>query len=360
MNSKLMAAVGFLILIATAFQNCAEDFNTGLEDLKQTHLSSEQPLSELPETSNPLGCEGSACPDPSLLEACMFNGKAILPGEDVIAYEKSSVPFGSSCRSQLRFCGAAGLTGSYQYASCEVGAALSCLHNGITVGHNESIGAYAKSTVPYGQTCNKVTLKCSNGSFSPNPVATPYTSCSVGGPADCAYNGGTLAHGKSITAYTKSSVPYGEQCPVQTVSCNNGSLTNGSAIYASCKANAPIVRWVNASEGETHSQTCHRVGLFPSKNKGYGICASGEGRPQVGTDYEKISYRYGTYGSNPKHGGNLIVAGYRNYFCYGTGQKQDSDSTDALVAYLCSQEPNTEDTTPPLIPFPKYDPMNGP
>lgn len=343
---KLRILLSFVVLsfVGIFFQNCAEDFDSALKasSMNSTESASETHIVDLED------CSSGECPDPNLVQACMFNGEIVLPGETVTAYKESSVPYGSTCKSENRLCGSTGLTGTAQYDSCSVGAPASCLHKGINVPHGQLITAYSKSTVPYGQSCSPVSLSCSNGDLSPDPSATPYTSCTVGAPAACTYKDGNLAHGQKIMAYTKATVPYGQKCVALQVSCNNGDLSNAAAIHSTCTVEAPVVKWVNAVQGKTHMQTCSGAGLFPAKDKGYGICASGEARPQQGTDYEKISYRHGKWGSNSKYGGNKIVGGYGYYLCYRDGQKQDNDSTDVLVAYLCSQEPNTVDTTPPL------------
>lgn len=115
------------------------------------------------------------------------------------------------------------------------------------------------------------------------------------------------------------------------------------------------VRWVQANLGESHAQTCSRVGMKPATNQGYGICASGERRPKKGKDYDKISYRYGTWGGGQGVGGTQVTQGLFGvgggtaasqrgqqgqtqaiYYCYTSGQKRDNDGSDRLVAYLCS------------------------
>lgn len=332
MQLKIFLSFIALVFVGVFFQNCAEDFGTAL----QAPLNGSMSLGS-EHVVDYSDCSSGSCPDPNVIQACMFDGALVMPGEMVMAYKEGGVPYGSTCKAEPRICGPAGLSGTYQYSSCEVGAPASCLHQGVTVAHGQKLTAYAKSTVSYGQSCQPVKLTCSNGSLSPNPSATPYLSCEVGAPASCTYGGGNLSHGQKIMAYKKSSVPYGQKCVAVQVACNNGSLTNPDAVHASCKVNPPVVKWVQAKAGESHAQTCQRAGLKPSSDKGYGICASGERRPTKGTDYNKISYTYGTWGGAGKGGTQAVRLFSSHYFCYSSGQKRDNDGTDRLVAYLCSQ-----------------------
>jgi hypothetical protein len=90
------------------------------------------------------------------------------------------------------------------------------------------------------------------------------------------------------------------------------------------------VQWVNSKIGETQKETCARARLVPATDSGFGICASGEDRPQKGANAKSISYLYGIWGSN-LIGGTEVVDKY----CYQKNQKRDSDKTDLTVAYLC-------------------------
>src|SRR3989344_2051793 len=58
-------------------------------------------------------------------------------------------------------------------------------------------------------------------------------------PASCTFNGQSIAHGASVSAYQSSSVAYGSQCAQQTRTCSNGTLS-GSYTYPSCTASAPV------------------------------------------------------------------------------------------------------------------------
>lgn len=83
----------------------------------------------------------------------------------------------------------------------------------------------------------------------------------------------------------------------------------------------------------SQAETCSSAGLSPAKLEGQYICASGEARPVSGTDYEKISYKYGRWGDGGWAG---VATTDNNYlFCWGSGQKRDNDATDRVVAWYC-------------------------
>lgn len=107
-----------------------------------------------------------------------------------------------------------------------------CSFNGQTVAHGASVTAYSSNSVAYGQSCNGVSRTCNNGTLS---GSGNYASCAAQGPANCSFNGATVAHGASVTAYSTTSVSYGGSCAsvAETRSCNNGSLS-GSASNSYC------------------------------------------------------------------------------------------------------------------------------
>ncbi len=69
-----------------------------------------------------------------------------------------------------------------------VGAPAGCLFDGQSVSHGASVTAYETSTVAFGQSCKAQSRTCSNGSLSGNYT---YPTCSVGAPASCTFNGQT-------------------------------------------------------------------------------------------------------------------------------------------------------------------------
>lgn len=166
--------------------------------------------------------------------SCLFNGQTIAHGASVTSFLNSSVPFGSSCQQETRTCNNGALSGSSSYATCAVGTAKSCLFNGQTIAHGRSVKAYYSSSVPYGSTCNGVDRTCNDGVLS---GTNTYGSCVVGAAASCIFNGQTIAHGQSVTAYEASSVAYGQTCQSQARTCTNGTLS-GSNIYGTCAVGA--------------------------------------------------------------------------------------------------------------------------
>ncbi len=55
--------------------------------------------------------------------ACSFNNQSVASGKTVTAYQDSSVPYGSTCSSQIRSCSNGILSGSFTNASCTVAVA---------------------------------------------------------------------------------------------------------------------------------------------------------------------------------------------------------------------------------------------
>ena len=124
------------------------------------------------------------------------------------------------------------MTGSYPFASCAVDAPAACLFNGRTIASGESVAAYLKSSVPFGQACTQEARTCSNGTLS---GSYNYASCVPAAPASCQFGGQTVAHGQSVTAYLYASAPAGGSCAAESRSCSDGALS-GSYAHASCQA----------------------------------------------------------------------------------------------------------------------------
>lgn len=168
-----------------------------------------------------------------VMQSCLFNGKTIPHGEPVRAFQTSTVPYGSVCQEQYRVCTNGTLSGSYMFGSCTANTPSSCLFNGQTIAHGQPVTAFAASSVPYGQTCTSQVRTCNNGALS---GSYNFASCNVGGVASCNFNGQTIAHGQPVTAFATSSVPYGQTCTPQVRTCNNGVLS-GSYTNSSCVVN---------------------------------------------------------------------------------------------------------------------------
>lgn len=152
--------------------------------------------------------------------------------------------------------------------------------------------------------------------------------------------------------------------PVMT--CGGGTQGNSADFATNCTyVVGPPVQvevacpgmWVStASDTETQAEACGRFGLQPANASGQ-ICASGERRPLVGTGFDSIRYKYGTWGS-PGPGGSVNEARTFTFtsggggghngnptpvktttivrdYCWASGQKRDYDITDVTVAFYC-------------------------
>jgi hypothetical protein len=202
--------------------------------------------------------------------SCLFNGQTIPHGQSVDAFLNSSAAYGSSCASEKRTCNNGVLSGSYNYGSCSVGAAASCLFNGQTVAHGSVVRAFQASTVGYGQSCLTEDRLCSNGVLS---GSYSFASCSAGSASSCLFDNQNVAHGQSVTAYASSSVPFGSACTAQTRTCNNGTMS-GSYAYSTCTTSTASSCYFN---GQTipHGGSTY---AYASSSVSYGSSCSGQSR----------------------------------------------------------------------------------
>lgn len=167
--------------------------------------------------------------------ACQFNGQTVASGQQVVAFQNSSVAFGQTCVSAPRICTNGALSGSYSHATCAVNAPAACSFNGQTVAHGQAVNAFLNSTEAFGSTCQMESRTCSNGQLSGSHT---FASCQVDAPASCSFNGMTIASGATVVAYPVGSVAHGQTCSSETRTCLNGQLS-GSAQFGSCTVNTP-------------------------------------------------------------------------------------------------------------------------
>lgn len=179
--------------------------------------------------------------------SCLFDGQTIAHGQSTAAYQTSAVAYGQTCTSQSRTCNNGTLSGTYTFGSCTVGTPNSCLFNGQTIAHGQSAIAYQTSGVVYGQTCASQNRTCNNGTLSGSYT---FGSCTVGSPKSCLLNGQTIAHGQSVMTYQSSSVGPGQVCASQNRLCTNGSLS-GTYTALSCTVNACVAQQGQACEVDT-------------------------------------------------------------------------------------------------------------
>lgn len=216
----------------------------------------------------------------SLPASCLFNGQTLASGSSVLAYQNSNVAFGESCQMEYRHCENGQLSGSYNYGSCTINEASGCLFNGQTLAHGQTVSAYLNSS---GSNCDTEIRTCNNGQLS---GSYSYASCQPNEPASCIFDGKTIVHGDSVTAFENSSVSYAEMCRAETRSCDNGHLS-GSFSYSSCDAGQPaaclfngqtiahgesISAYLNSSGSscDTETRTCNNGQLSGSYN--YASC----------------------------------------------------------------------------------------
>ncbi|TSC61300.1 MAG: hypothetical protein Athens041674_816 [Parcubacteria group bacterium Athens0416_74] len=241
----------------------------------------------VPSTPAPAPTPPIASPAPS---PCSFNGQSIASGATVTAYQSSSVASGSQCVSQSRVCSNGVLSGTYTNASCGVTglAAPSCSisytpsnvssgqpyvinwtsqnatsrlysvkkpdgaylvqNGGVAIGTGTYTDTTASSQLAPGTYTRTDTVTGAGGTAT---CTAAITITAASSPASCSFNGQTVAHGASVTAYQASSVAYGSQCASQTRTCTNGTLigsyTNAACTVAPAPAQSPIVVQTSSS-----------------------------------------------------------------------------------------------------------------
>ncbi len=170
---------------------------------------------------------------PTATASCSFYGQTIPHGQAVTAYQTGSV-VGGACASENRICTNGVLAGTYQYTSCVV----DCSFNGAVVAHATGVTAFAAASVPAGSACVSEVRSCNMGALSGSHGFSSCTVQSGGGTASCSFNGATVLHGASVTAYAIDEASYGTTCAAysQQRQCNNGVLS-GSYAYSSCFKN---------------------------------------------------------------------------------------------------------------------------
>ncbi|MBC7742265.1 MAG: hypothetical protein H7061_08710 [Bdellovibrionaceae bacterium] len=166
---------------------------------------------------------------------CTFDGRVLKEGEQVKAFQNSTVATGNICKSEIRQCQSGHLLGSFSYVNCSVNAPASCLLNGRNIAHGASVTVYPQATVPYGASCTSQTRTCQNGTLI-GGSGENFT-CQPGMARSCTFNNQTVAHGTSIKAFEQSTVAFGLACASQDRYCNDGQL-NGNYTFGSCNFGA--------------------------------------------------------------------------------------------------------------------------
>ena len=166
---------------------------------------------------------------------CVYLGTELLDGASFTAFEAEAVAYDQTCRSEVRSCANGVLSGTFTASSCSVTPAADCSYNGQTVHHGESFTAYQSASVAYDQSCESELRTCSNGVISGTFDAV---SCSVTPALNCDYNGQEVAHGQQVSGYSSSATSllksWGTSCAKlrSTRICSNGSIDG--PLYPTC------------------------------------------------------------------------------------------------------------------------------
>ena len=121
-------------------------------------------------------CGGYTPPTPQPQTSCYWNGSWIAHGTTVTGFQSPTANPGGQCVSQARTCNNGNLTGTFQYATCATyPTGQACYFNGQTVPHGNSITAWQSSSVGAGQSCVSEARTCNNGALS---GSYQHTSCS--------------------------------------------------------------------------------------------------------------------------------------------------------------------------------------
>ncbi|WP_315921992.1 hypothetical protein [Mesorhizobium sp. SP-1A] len=114
----------------------------------------------------------------------------------------------------------------------------------------------------------------------------------------------------------------------------NATVDKVTETYTQPSKDGPRTMTRTTYKVSTHAATCQAAGLKAAKFKDQYVCASGEARPYEGKDYGSINYKLGKWGGGG-WAGNLTPTSGSRINCYGSGQKQDNDATDVVVAWFC-------------------------
>ncbi|MDG2196786.1 MAG: Ig-like domain-containing protein, partial [SAR324 cluster bacterium] len=171
--------------------------------------------------------ESGPTPTPT---SCELNGQMISNGEQLTAYEAAVVSFGDSCVSEVRSCANGELSGSYNFESCTAAAAASCELNGQTIDHGDYVTVFSSATVPFGSSCVSEIRSCTNGDLS---GSYSFESCTAAAGASCELNGQTILDGANVTVFSTATVTFGDSCLSEVRSCRDGTLS-GSYTHLSC------------------------------------------------------------------------------------------------------------------------------
>ena len=215
----------------------------------------------------------------AVLNIC--NGNELITGygvvgpktrEAILNYNRNTVISGRGNKSAVVNKQTNNTSTTYNAGSCSVSGTI------LANGESRFFYLYDRST-----NCDSVkqTRICQNGELSGDPKYT-YLTCKTskisrrssgsGGSSrgsgrtssydSCTFNGRTIEHGNSVTAYKTAAVPYGQTCQSQVRTCNDGVLS-GNYNFSVCKS---------IKSSENHTITLDRdelpnnfVGIMPPR-----------------------------------------------------------------------------------------------
>ncbi len=171
---------------------------------------------------------------------------AVPHGNDARFYTTGKVAYNQSCedagRSRLFHCndGQMNVDSAYTYDTCAVTPEKSCTVDGVTVAGSGSRKFYSRTIAPAGHKCAEYALSrnCVDGVMKGSATYGKAV-CALSGHAYCKVGSTYVADGKSMTAYSKGTVPFGAACDQfdQVRTCKNGVLS-GSFTSTSCNVEA--------------------------------------------------------------------------------------------------------------------------
>jgi hypothetical protein len=181
-------------------------------------------------------------------KACVFAGDKVVHGASVTAYLNATSPHGRPCASEQRVCHNGALSGTFDHKGCTVAAApKDCTFDGATIVHGATVNAYLNPKPGYDRPCTVEQRVCRDGALS---GSFDHKSCTPAAPPrNCAFDGKTVEHGRSVQAYQMAATQPGGSCAAEWRQCQDGALS-GSYAYSSCTVAAPqpnIERGVQAA-----------------------------------------------------------------------------------------------------------------
>lgn len=241
---------------------------------------------------------------------------------------------GYSCVDDLTSGEAAGSSAPPVQGSC-------ALPWGGSVAHGQNVTAFERSSIACGQTCRSQTRTCSNGtltgSYDNQSCAAPECTSSCTLPW-----GGAINHGQRVTAFNASSVGCDESCEREARICTNGVLS-GTFTHRSCSAQTATCGQENkpCGQGYVYSSdfsavivmvpgTGEDTGQMVPVKTGQWVLPSA--RPSMGSPYDRPACMWPTPATMP-HGEKTVIDHQRIGGMRGSIEVQCQDGTVKVTNY---------------------------